>query len=146
MAADRRDNTPQEVTADSQVARLFSWRRGFNAMHLIDLGIRLGSSRRSWIPPIPPLELIAEITHGPAKFIAVDKQPNHQTMQRFRDHRLLERVCLCGGGCSCTLISQRWYKTPSTAGSQSQAYPATSASAGWLYPAARALAGVPPES
>lgn len=31
-----------EITADSQVARIFAWRRGFNAMHLIDLGIRLG--------------------------------------------------------------------------------------------------------
>ncbi|MCB1868439.1 MAG: methyltransferase domain-containing protein [Gammaproteobacteria bacterium] len=30
------------VTADSQVSRIFEWRRGFNAMHLIDLGIRLG--------------------------------------------------------------------------------------------------------
>ena len=42
MTADRKDNTPPEVTADSQVARLFAWRRGFNAMHLIDLGVRLG--------------------------------------------------------------------------------------------------------
>jgi SAM-dependent methyltransferase len=42
MAVDRQDNTPQEVTAESQVARLFAWRRGFNAMHLIDLGVRLG--------------------------------------------------------------------------------------------------------
>jgi 2-polyprenyl-3-methyl-5-hydroxy-6-metoxy-1,4-benzoquinol methylase len=42
MVADRSNNTPQEVTADSQVARLFTWRRGFNAMHLIDLGVRLG--------------------------------------------------------------------------------------------------------
>jgi SAM-dependent methyltransferase len=33
------------ITADSQVARIFSWRRGFNAMHLIDLGIRLGLFR-----------------------------------------------------------------------------------------------------
>lgn len=41
MGADQQDNSP-EVTADSQVARLFAWRRGFNAMHLIDLGIRLG--------------------------------------------------------------------------------------------------------
>lgn len=31
-----------ETSADSQVARIFAWRRGFNAMHLIDLGIRLG--------------------------------------------------------------------------------------------------------
>ena len=30
------------VNADEQVARIFAWRRGFNAMHLIDLGIRLG--------------------------------------------------------------------------------------------------------
>ncbi len=29
-------------TAESQVARIFEWRRGFNAMHLIDLGVRLG--------------------------------------------------------------------------------------------------------
>jgi 2-polyprenyl-3-methyl-5-hydroxy-6-metoxy-1,4-benzoquinol methylase len=29
-------------TADEQVARIFEWRRGFNAMHLIDLGIRIG--------------------------------------------------------------------------------------------------------
>jgi ubiquinone/menaquinone biosynthesis C-methylase UbiE len=42
MTANRKDNTPQDVTADSQVARLFAWRRGFNAMHLIDLGVRLG--------------------------------------------------------------------------------------------------------
>ncbi len=30
------------VTADAQVAKIFEWRRGFNAMHLIDLGVRLG--------------------------------------------------------------------------------------------------------
>jgi SAM-dependent methyltransferase len=30
------------ITADSQVARIFAWRRGFNAMHLIDLGVELG--------------------------------------------------------------------------------------------------------
>ncbi len=29
-------------TAEAQVARIFEWRRGFNAMHLIDLGVRLG--------------------------------------------------------------------------------------------------------
>lgn len=29
-------------TADEQVARIFAWRRGFNAMHLIDLGTRFG--------------------------------------------------------------------------------------------------------
>jgi len=36
------DEGMAEITADSQVARIFAWRRGFNAMHLIDLGIRLG--------------------------------------------------------------------------------------------------------
>ena len=30
------------LTAEAQVARIFEWRRGFNAMHLIDLGVRLG--------------------------------------------------------------------------------------------------------
>ena len=32
-------------TADSQAAKIFEWRRGFNAMHLIDIGIRLGLFR-----------------------------------------------------------------------------------------------------
>lgn len=36
------DRTVAGLTADEQVARIFAWRRGFNAMHLIDLGIRLG--------------------------------------------------------------------------------------------------------
>lgn len=31
-----------DLTADSQVARIFARWRGFNALHLIDLGIRLG--------------------------------------------------------------------------------------------------------
>lgn len=35
-------NNAATVTADAQVARVFEWRRGFNAMHLIDLGLRLG--------------------------------------------------------------------------------------------------------
>ncbi len=34
--------TDPAVTADQQVARVFEWRRGFNAMHLMDLGIELG--------------------------------------------------------------------------------------------------------
>lgn len=33
---------PGEITADTQTARVFEWRRGFNAMHVIDLGVRLG--------------------------------------------------------------------------------------------------------
>lgn len=35
-------STGPGLTADAQVARVFAWRRGFNALHLIDLGIRLG--------------------------------------------------------------------------------------------------------
>jgi len=31
-----------EPTADTQVAKIFEWRRGFNAMHLIDIGVQLG--------------------------------------------------------------------------------------------------------
>ncbi|HZF24355.1 MAG TPA: hypothetical protein VE030_12920, partial [Burkholderiales bacterium] len=30
------------ITADSQVARIFEWRRGFNTIHLIDVGVHLG--------------------------------------------------------------------------------------------------------
>ena len=32
----------REITADSQVARIFEWRRGFNTIHLIDVGVHLG--------------------------------------------------------------------------------------------------------
>src|SRR5258706_3041003 len=35
----------REITADSQVARIFEWRRGFNTIHLIDLGVHLGLFR-----------------------------------------------------------------------------------------------------
>ncbi|MBI1397293.1 MAG: methyltransferase domain-containing protein [Betaproteobacteria bacterium] len=37
--------TNQALSADDQVARIFEWRRGFNTIHLIDLGIRLGLFR-----------------------------------------------------------------------------------------------------
>lgn len=33
------------VTADQQVARIFEWRRGFNTIHLIDVGIKTGIFR-----------------------------------------------------------------------------------------------------
>lgn len=42
MPAEPVERKAHEITADEQVARIFAWRRGFNAMHLIDLGIRLG--------------------------------------------------------------------------------------------------------
>src|SRR5574341_1092585 len=32
----------KEITADAQVARVFEWRRGFNTVYLIALGVRLG--------------------------------------------------------------------------------------------------------
>ncbi len=35
----------REITADSQVARIFEWRRGFNTIHLIDVGVHLGLFR-----------------------------------------------------------------------------------------------------
>src|SRR5262245_25962235 len=34
-----------EITADSQVARIFDWRRGFNTIYLIHLGVQLGLFR-----------------------------------------------------------------------------------------------------
>jgi 2-polyprenyl-3-methyl-5-hydroxy-6-metoxy-1,4-benzoquinol methylase len=34
-----------QITADAQVARIFEWRRGFNTIHLIDLGVHLGLFR-----------------------------------------------------------------------------------------------------
>src|SRR6185295_62232 len=36
------ETSRQEITADSQVARIFEWRRGFNTIHLIDVGVRVG--------------------------------------------------------------------------------------------------------
>jgi SAM-dependent methyltransferase len=30
------------ISADSQTEKIFTWRRGFNAMHLIDIGVELG--------------------------------------------------------------------------------------------------------
>lgn len=39
------ERMPSGISADAQVERIFEWRRGFNAMHLIDLGIRLGLFR-----------------------------------------------------------------------------------------------------
>lgn len=42
MTNDKSSVVVEEITADDQVAKIFEWRRGFNAMHLIDLGVRLG--------------------------------------------------------------------------------------------------------
>ncbi len=42
MTSDNPRSPGGEPTAESQVAKVFEWRRGFNAMHLIDIGVRLG--------------------------------------------------------------------------------------------------------
>jgi ubiquinone/menaquinone biosynthesis C-methylase UbiE len=42
MSSDKNTDAAGAPTAESQVAKIFEWRRGFNAMHLIDLGVRLG--------------------------------------------------------------------------------------------------------
>ena len=48
----------ETITADDQVARIFEWRRGFNAMHLIDIGVRLGLFRSfSETPDAKPSEI-----------------------------------------------------------------------------------------
>jgi SAM-dependent methyltransferase len=50
------------ITADTQVARIFAWRRGFNAMHLIDLGVRLGLFRAlAESPGATPAEIAAKL-------------------------------------------------------------------------------------
>lgn len=36
------DTPDTPVTADTQTARIFEWRRGFNTIHLLDLGVKLG--------------------------------------------------------------------------------------------------------
>lgn len=42
MSHEDTKGAPDGLTPDAQVAKIFEWRRGFNAMHLIDLGVRLG--------------------------------------------------------------------------------------------------------
>lgn len=42
MSKEHSPGSIEAVTADDQVAKIFEWRRGFNAMHLIDVGVRLG--------------------------------------------------------------------------------------------------------
>lgn len=54
-------------SADSQVAKIFEWRRGFNAMHLIDIGIRLGLFRAlAAAPNLDPQSLASKLgLHAP---------------------------------------------------------------------------------
>ena len=61
------DNNRKDITADSQVARVFEWRRGFNTIHLIDLGIRVGLFRALVeAPGCNPEQLAAKLgLHAP---------------------------------------------------------------------------------
>jgi len=56
-----------EITADSQVARVFEWRRGFNTIHLIHLGVQLGMFRAiAEAPDSAPAQLAARLgLHAP---------------------------------------------------------------------------------
>ena len=51
---------PNEITADSQVARIFEWRRGFNTIHLIDLGVRVGLFKAIAEAPGSTVEQLAQ--------------------------------------------------------------------------------------
>jgi len=48
------------ITVDSQVARIFEWRRGFNTIHLIDLGLRLCLFEALAATPCSSAEALAE--------------------------------------------------------------------------------------
>ena len=54
-------------SADEQVARIFEWRRGFNTIHLIDLGVHLGLFRAlAQTPGLTGAELAARLSlHAP---------------------------------------------------------------------------------
>jgi SAM-dependent methyltransferase len=54
------ESAASDLTADSQAARIFAWRRGFNAMHLIDLGIRLDLFKAIAEPPGATARSVAE--------------------------------------------------------------------------------------
>jgi len=64
------DNNRKDITADSQVARVFEWRRGFNTIHLIDLGIRVGLFRALVDAPGSNPEQLADKLGLHAPFVA----------------------------------------------------------------------------
>lgn len=57
----------RDISADEQVARIFEWRRGFNTIHLIDLGVHLGLFRQlAQTPGSTGAELAARLAlHAP---------------------------------------------------------------------------------
>ena len=60
MSRESKQDVKDGPTAEAQVARVFGWRRGFNAMHLIDLGVRLGLFKAIAETPGAKPEEIAE--------------------------------------------------------------------------------------
>ena len=64
------DNNRKDITADSQVARVFEWRRGFNTIHLIDLGIRVGLFKALMEAPGSSAEQLADKLSLHAPFVA----------------------------------------------------------------------------
>jgi ubiquinone/menaquinone biosynthesis C-methylase UbiE len=66
MPTDARGSVPSSPSADQQVDRIFAWRRGFNAMHLIDLGLQLGLFRTLAQAPASVVDLARRLDlHGP---------------------------------------------------------------------------------
>ncbi len=59
------------ISADQQVARIFEWRRGFNTIHLIDLGVRLGLFKALAATPGASAEEIAAQLGLHAPYVAV---------------------------------------------------------------------------
>jgi SAM-dependent methyltransferase len=61
------DSNRKDITADSQVARVFEWRRGFNTIYLIDLGVRVGLFKALMeAPGSTPEQLAAKLSlHAP---------------------------------------------------------------------------------
>lgn len=54
-----------DLTADQQIERLFAWRRGFNAMHLIDIGLQLDLFAPLASAPATAAELAAQLSLHP---------------------------------------------------------------------------------
>ncbi len=58
---------PTEPSVEAQIARVFEWRRGFNAMHLTDLGVQLGLFHAlDETPDVTPAEIAQRLNlHAP---------------------------------------------------------------------------------
>jgi len=78
MAPEREHGRKGQITADSQAERIFAWRRGFNAMYLIDLGVRLGLFRTLAETPELSVRQLAEKLDGRVP-IGVEKEVAHSS-------------------------------------------------------------------